>query len=71
MELHVEAGHLPERGTLVVLVGHDGAMSRAAAELDRATDGLLGRALRARQGELRHGRAIDLFLPAGVALERA
>lgn len=70
MELHVEAGHLPERGTLVVLVGHDGAMSRAAAELDRATDGLLGRALRARQGELRHGRAIDLFLPAGVALER-
>ena len=38
--------------------------------LDRASGGLLRRALAAEDGELKHGRAIDLLLPAGLTLDR-
>jgi leucyl aminopeptidase len=70
MEVIVEPGPLPEHGTLVVSIGHEGALGTAAAALDRASGGLIGRALRSAGGELRHGRVIDLLLPAGLALDR-
>src|SRR5688500_344472 len=70
MEVIVEPGPLPEHGTLVVPNGHAGALGTAAAELDQARGGLIGRALRSAEGELRHGRVIDLLLPAGLALDR-
>ena len=71
MEVKVEtAGRMPERGTVIVPVGHDRALSRAAADLDAASGGLIGRALRGVEGELRHGRTVDLYLPAGLALDR-
>jgi leucyl aminopeptidase len=70
MEVIVEPGALPEHGTLVAPIGHEGTLGAAAAALDRASAGLIGRAVRAAGGELRHGRVIDLLLPAGLALDR-
>ena len=70
MEIVVEPGGLPERGTLVVAVGHDRKLSAAAAEIDRASDGLVGRALDRAGGELKHGRTVELLLPAGLSLDR-
>ena len=71
MEIKVETGPMPERGTVVVPVGHDGALSAAAASLDAASGGLLARALRANGGEqLRHGKVVDLLLPAGLTQDR-
>jgi leucyl aminopeptidase len=70
MEIQVEPGRLPERGTVIVPVRHDGALSRAAASLEQASGGLIGRALQAAGGELKHGRVIDLLLPSGLSIER-
>ena len=70
MEILVEPGGLPERGILVVPVGHDSTLSDAAAALDRSAQGLLRRALAAEHGGLKHGRALDLLLPAGLGLDR-
>ena len=70
MEIVVEPGGLPERGTLVVAVGHDRKLSAAAAEIDRASDGLVVRALDRVGGELKHGRTVELLLPAGLGLDR-
>ena len=55
---------------MIVPVGHDGTLGRVAASLDEATDGLIRRALAAGEGGLKHGRALDLLLPAGLALDR-
>jgi leucyl aminopeptidase len=70
MELLVEAGALPEHGTLIVPVGHDGTLSNAAATLDRAAAGLITRALKAVEGGAKHGRVIELLLPHGLQVER-
>ena len=70
MEIKVEPGRLPDQGTLIVPVRHDGSLSTAAAALDESSDGLIGRALRAHDGKLKHGRLIDLFLPGGLQLQR-
>ncbi|MFO1037388.1 MAG: leucyl aminopeptidase [Geminicoccaceae bacterium] len=70
MEIHLESGRPPERATAVVLIGHDGRFGTVAAELDEASGGLLRRALDTVDGELTHGRAIDLLLPAGLSLSR-
>lgn len=70
MEIVADTGPMPERGTVVVPVRHDGALSEAAAALDRASGGLVARALRAAGGELRHGKVVDLLLPAGLTQER-
>ena len=71
MEIVVEPGRLPERGTLVVPVGHDGTLGAAAA---RASIGRRAACVRAgaggRGGELKHGRAVDLLLPPGLSLDR-
>jgi hypothetical protein len=61
---------LPERGTLVVAVGHDGTLSAAAERVDQASGGLVRRALERAGGEAKHGRVVDLFLPAGLQLDR-
>ena len=39
--------------------------------LDRATDGLSRRAVEQAEGGLKHGRTVDLFLPAGLGLDRS
>ncbi|MGE3294672.1 MAG: leucyl aminopeptidase [Geminicoccaceae bacterium] len=70
MELLVEAGGLPEHGTLIVPVGHDGALGDAAATLDRASAGLISRALKSVDGGAKHGRVVELLLPHGLQLER-
>jgi leucyl aminopeptidase len=70
MEVQVEPGGLPERGTVVVPVRRDGQLSAAAAGLDEASGGLVRRALGATGGELKHGQVVDLFLPAGLGLDR-
>jgi leucyl aminopeptidase len=71
MEILVEPGRLPERGTVIVPVGHDGALSAAAQGYEEASGGLIRRALQAAaDGELKHGRVIDLFLPSGLPLDR-
>jgi leucyl aminopeptidase len=70
MEITVESGGLPERGTLVVAVTHDGGLSSAAAEIDRMSGGLVRRAVEQADGGLKHGRIIDLMLPAGLSLDR-
>ena len=70
MEILVEPAGLPDRGTVIVPVGHDGALSNVAASLDEATHGLVRRALAAAEGGLKHGRAVDLFLPAGLTVDR-
>ena len=70
MELLVESGAMPEHGTLIVPVGHDGALSDAAATLDRAAAGLIARALKAVEGGAKHGRVIELLLPHGLHVER-
>jgi leucyl aminopeptidase len=53
-----------------VPVRHDGRLSAAAARLDEASGGLVRRALGAAGGELKHGQVLDLFLPAGLGLDR-
>ncbi len=70
MEILLNPAVLPEHGTVVVPVGHDGRLGRVAERLDRATHGLLSRALGTVAGGLKHARALDLFLPAGVSLDR-
>lgn len=70
MEIAIEAGGLPERGTVVVPVGHDGTLSSAAASLDTTSGGLIRRALDRLKGELKHGRIVDLFMPAGLPHDR-
>ena len=70
MEILAERGRLPEGGTLIVPVGHDGSLGRSAELLDQASGGLVRRALAAEEGELKHGRAIDLLLPTGLTLDR-
>ena len=45
MDNSLEAGGLPERGNLIVPVGHDGTLSSADDSLDAAADGLVRRAL--------------------------
>ena len=66
----IEPGTLPDRGTLVVPIASDGTLGTVAAELDRVSGGLIGRALAAGAGGLKHGRIIDLLLPAGLSLDR-
>ena len=68
MDILVEQGRLPERGTLIVPIGFDGRLSAAAASLDQQSGGLVRRAVAA--AELKHGRLVDLFLPAGLRLDR-
>ena len=51
MEILAEPGRVPERGTVVVPVGHDGTLGRMGESLDRASGGLLRRALAAEEGE--------------------
>jgi leucyl aminopeptidase len=70
MEMVLDPAGLPEHGTVVVPVGHDGQLGRIAARIDEATEGLVARALAAANGGLKHGRALDLFLPAGLSLDR-
>ena len=70
MEIVVDRDDVPERGTVVVPVGHDGALSAAADKLDRRSAGLLRRALALAEGGVKHGRIVDLLLPAGLTLDR-
>ena len=70
MEIAVGAEGIPERGTLVVAVGHDGTLSAAAQRVDEVSGGLVRRALERAGGEAKHGRVVDLFLPAGLQLDR-
>ena len=69
VEISFVAGEPPAGGTLVVLVGPDGAMSEAAAKIDAASQGLLGRMLAAEPGGARHGRALYLPYPPGTGLD--
>jgi leucyl aminopeptidase len=70
MEIVLDPAGLPEHGTVVVPVGHDGRLGSVASQLDETTHGLISRALGAADGGLKHGRALDLFLPAGLGLDR-
>jgi leucyl aminopeptidase len=75
MAIVVEAGGgggggLPEQGTLVVAVGPEGRLGAAAAEIDRAADGLVRRALALVEGGAKHGKVVELVLPAGLRLDR-
>lgn len=70
MEIMIDPGQMPERGTVVVPVGHERTLSAAAEGLNQASGGLIRRALDAVEGDLRHGQVIDLFLPSGLTLER-
>ena len=70
MEMVLDPAGLPEHGTVVVPVSHDGKLGRIAARLEEATQGLVSRALANANGGLKHGRALDLFLPAGLSLDR-
>ena len=70
MEILLEAGGLPERGNLIVPVGHDGTLSAAAEFPGCAADGLVRRALAAVEGGVKHGRIVDLLLPRGLSFDR-
>ncbi len=63
------AGGVPAKGGLVVLVGHGGELSEAAASIDRASGGMLSRMLAAEAGGTRHGRYLHLPFPAGTELD--
>lgn len=69
MRTTVTSEPLPESGTLVVPIGHDGTLSTAARALDARANGLITRAMAA-GGRLEHGRTIELLLPAGLPHER-
>ncbi|HMR29593.1 MAG TPA: leucyl aminopeptidase [Geminicoccus sp.] len=60
---------MPTTGALVVLAGHGGALSEAAARLDRQTGGLVARLLAAEPGGGKHGRVLHLPYPAGTDLD--
>ena len=70
MEILVDPADLPERGTVIVPVGHDGRLGQVAARLDGASQGLISRALGTVADGLKHGRILDLLLPGGLGFER-
>jgi leucyl aminopeptidase len=67
VEVGFTTGDVPPSGVLVLPVGPEARLSAAAAAIDRATGGLVGRALAAEPGGAKHGRVIHLPLPHGVA----
>ena len=70
MDIVIEPGTPSDRGTLVVPIASDGTLGTVAAGLDRASGGLIARALAAGQGTLKHGQIVDLLLPAGLNVDR-
>ncbi|MDF1585705.1 leucyl aminopeptidase [Marinimicrococcus flavescens] len=70
MEIRFASHDLPDEGVAVVLAGPDGQLSAAAARLDDRSGGLVRRALATGGESRRHGQILDLFLPAGLGLER-
>jgi leucyl aminopeptidase len=68
MEVGFSVADVPQSGVLVVLAAADGGLSEAAARVDRATDGLIRRALELEPAK--HGRMLDLPFPAGTGLQR-
>ncbi|MCX8100551.1 MAG: leucyl aminopeptidase [Geminicoccaceae bacterium] len=70
MRVLVSADPLPEAGVLVVPIGTEGALSQAGEALDQRSGGLLRRAIAAAGKNLKHGKTIELLLPAGLPHER-
>ncbi len=57
-------------GTVVVLVGGDGALSGAGADADAAMDGALQRAVSSSRFKAKHGEAMEFPFPAGMKADR-
>lgn len=70
MRVLVSADPLPEAGVLVVPIGTEGALSQAAEALDQRSGGLLRKAIAAAGKAAKHGKTIELLLPAGLPYER-
>ncbi len=69
IEVSLLTGGLPAGGAVVVGVGVPAKLGSAAAALDAASGGALGRALQT-LGKLKHGKTIDLVLPPGLDVAR-
>ena len=66
MEILIEPARCRDRGTLIVPIASDGTLGTVAAGLDRASGGLVGRALAAGRGRGSStvGSSICCFPPA-------
>lgn len=69
-QISYQKSGLPETGTLVVLSGDGAALGPAAAGLDAATGGTLGRAISAAAFKGKLFATLDLLAPAGSLLDR-
>jgi len=62
---------LPDKGAVVVLVAAGRKLSPAAKELDRKSQGAVGRAIKASRFEGKKGQSLEIVAPAGTTLDRA
>jgi leucyl aminopeptidase len=70
MKITIAESAMPKGGTLVVGVLAGKQLTRSAAELERATQGALGRAIAASRFTGEKGQWLELMAPAGVRLNR-
>ena len=64
------ASTAPESGALAVFVAADNQLSHAAQAAEAATDGQLGRALKAARFDGKAGKLVEILAPAGMPYSR-
>ncbi|WP_375207083.1 leucyl aminopeptidase [Hyphococcus sp.] len=70
MQITFSAAALPKSGAIVIPVFEDGGKPKAYADLDKATDGALERAVKSADFKGKKGKAVDVVAPAGLGNSR-
>ena len=70
MQITFSAAALPNPGAIVIPVFEDGAKAKAYADLDKASDGAIERAVKAAAFKAKKGKTLEVMTPAGLGLSR-
>ncbi|WP_375200876.1 leucyl aminopeptidase [Hyphococcus sp.] len=70
MQITFSAAALPKSGAIVIPVFEGGSKPKAYADLDKATEGALERAVKAADFKGKKGKALDIVAPSGLANSR-
>ncbi len=70
MQITFSAAALPKSGAIVIPVFEDGGKPKAYADLDKATDGALERAVAASDFKGKKGKTVDIVAPSGLSNSR-
>ena len=70
MQITFSAAALPKTGAIVIPVFEDGAKAKAYADLDKASDGAIERAVKAAAFKAKKGKTLEVMAPAGLGLSR-